>query len=116
MSAVPINLIIEAGADWTTSFNLRDDSGDYLPLSGYLVNANMARNYRKTGTKTSLNGTVSNAATGEITVSLNASETSALIFGRYVYDIVITAPINVGGKKEKVIEGIITVQEGVSTI
>jgi len=116
MSAVPINLLIEAGEDWSVSFNLRDEYGQFINLNNYLVVARMARNYSKTSTKINLNPVITLSSEGEVTLSLNAGQTSDLKFGRYVYDVVITAPLNQGGKKKKVIEGIVTVQEGVTLV
>jgi hypothetical protein len=116
MSAVPINLLIEAGEDWSVSFNLRDEYGQYINLNNFLVVAKMARNYSKTAIKINLNPVITSTPEGEVTLSLSAGQTSELKFGRYVYDVVITAPLNQGGKKKKVIEGIITVQEGVTLV
>lgn len=116
MAAVPINLTIESGADWATSFNLRDENGNYIPLYNYAISAKMARNYSKNANKINLNAIINTASEGEIKLSLTALQTSQLKFGRYVYDVIITAPFSSGGRKDKVIEGIITVQEGVTIL
>jgi pterin-4a-carbinolamine dehydratase len=116
MSAVPINLLIESGEDWSVSFNLRDEYEEYINLTNFVVAAKMAKNYRKTATKINLNPVITTSIEGEVTLTLNSAQTSALKFGRYVYDVIITAPLNQGGKKKKVVEGIITVQEGVTIL
>jgi hypothetical protein len=116
MSAVPINIVIEPGEDWSASFNLRDDYGQYINLTSFAVAGKMARNYRKTATKINLNAVITTPAEGEITLALNYTQTSALKFGRYVYDVVVTAPLNQGGKKTRVVEGIITIQEAVTIV
>lgn len=116
MSAVPINLLIESGEDWSVSFNLRDEYEQYINLTSFAVVAKMARNYRKAATKINLNAAITMPAEGEVTLTLNSTQTSGLKFGRYVYDVIITAPLNQGGKKKKVVEGIITVQEGVTIL
>lgn len=116
MSAVPINLLIESGEDWSVSFNLRDEYEEYINLTSFAVAAKMAKNYRKTATKINLNPVITTSTAGEITLTLNSTQTSALKFGRYVYDVIITAPLNQGGDKKKVVEGIITVQEGVTIL
>lgn len=116
MAAVPINLTIESGADWSTSFNLRDVNGNYSSLYNFAISAKMARSYSKTANKINLNAIISIPSEGEIKLSLTALQTSQLKFGRYVYDVILTAPFSSGGKKDKVIEGIITVQEGVTLL
>ena len=51
------------------------------------------------------------ATTGEITISLTAAQTNALVAGRYVYDAEITSA---GGTVTRVIEGQIEVTPGVT--
>lgn len=114
-TAVPINLTIENGEDWEVSFNLRDDTGDFLDLAGYTVTAKMAKNYTST-IKYDLNPQIVIAAQGLIKLQMPNSggnfitKTQDIKPGRYVYSIFIDS---VSGKTEKVIEGIITVNPSV---
>lgn len=115
MSAVPINLIIENGEDWEVSFNLRDDLGNFLDLTGYTVTAKMAKNYTTT-VKYDLNAQIVISAQGLIKLQMPNSggnfitKTQDIKPGRYVYSIFIDS---VTEKTEKVIEGIITVKPSV---
>lgn len=115
MAAVPVNLLIENGEDWEVSFNLRDEYGNFLPLTGYTVDSKMAKNYSST-TKYSLNAQIINPAQGLIKLSMPNSggllvtKTQDLKPGRYVYNVFITDTL---GKTDKVVEGIITVNPSV---
>ena len=113
MTAVNENLLIEAGTDFDVYFTLRDENSNYINLSNYAIVAKMSKSYYSSS-KISLNIVVTNASIGEIRLRLSSSVTSTLLPGRYVYDIVITAPINQGGQKTRVLKGIITVDPGVS--
>ncbi len=114
-TAIPVNLQIEIGADWEVSFNLRDENGNFLDMTGYAVSAYMARNYTTT-TKYSLGATVTDVTTGEVKLSMANSggslvqKTTDLKKGRYVWNLFITSP---GGTTDKVIEGVVTVMPGV---
>ena len=60
---------------------------------------------------TAFTGTVSNANLGLITISLTASQTNALVAGRYVYDVEITSG---AGVITRVLEGQLEVTPGVT--
>ena len=69
---------------------------------------------RKSYYSTSYNiitSTVTGNANGEITMSMTAANTANLIPGRYVFDLVITAPTTI---KTRVVEGVIVVTPGVT--
>lgn len=114
-TAVPINLTIEQGTDFAVEFNLRDENGDYINLSGYTVTAKMARNYTTT-TKYSLNPVILDSATGLIRLSMPdtggslITKTGDLKAGRYVYNVFVNS---LTGVSNKVVEGVITVVAGV---
>ena len=115
MAAVPINLNIDNGEDWSVSFNLRDEYGDYIDLNGHTVSALMAKNYTSS-IKYSLNPEITDPSTGLITLSMPNSggqlvtKTQDLKPGRYVYSLFVTTP---NGRTDKSIEGIITVNPSV---
>ena len=55
--------------------------------------------------------TVTDAAAGQITMTMSAANTSNVSSGRYVYDVLITSGASV---KTRIIEGIITVLPSVT--
>ena len=74
------------------------------------VDAAISKHHAST-TKTNFSAAISNAAGGEIKLTLTDTQTAALAAGRQVYDILLTAP---DGTKERVVEGMALVRDGVT--
>ena len=104
------NIFIDQGATFTTTVTVTDANGDAVNLSGYSVAAQIRKTFLSS-TATSFTATISNASSGEITISLTPTQTAALEAGRFVYDVVITAS---GGTKTRVVEGQVTVNPSVT--
>ena len=105
------NIFIDQGSDFSTTVTINDTSGDPLDLTGYTALAQIRKTYAST-TATDFGITFVNPRSdGQITISLTDNQTSALEFGRYVYDLLIT---DTGGNKTRVVEGIATVNPSVS--
>ena len=114
MAAVA-NLIIDQGSTFTSDITVKDANNNAFNLTGYTVEAKLAKGYSSTRTRTSMTGTIAaDATTGVITLSLTAAQTAALDAPeRYVYDVEITQTSS--GAVTRVIEGIITVRPNVTT-
>tara|TARA_R110002153_G_scaffold231075_1_gene384333 strand:+ start:280 stop:606 length:327 start_codon:yes stop_codon:yes gene_type:complete len=97
------NLVIDQGTTFSVTINVAADDGSALDLSDYTVSAQIRKSYH-TNTYTAFTTAKVNL-TGEITLSLTATQTSALKYGRYVYDLEIAS----SSETVRVIEGIITV-------
>ena len=104
------NIFIDQGATFTTTVTVTDANGDAVNLSGYSVAAQIRKTFLSS-TATSFTATISNASSGEITISLTDTQTTALEAGRFVYDVLITAS---GGTKTRVVEGQVTVNPSVT--
>ena len=104
------NIFIDQGATFTTTVTVTDANGDAVNLSGYSVAAQIRKTFLSS-TATAFTATISNAASGEITISLSPTQTTALEAGRFVYDVLITAS---GGTKTRVVEGQVTVNPSVT--
>lgn len=105
MAAVS-NLVIDQGTTYSVTITVNDDTGVARDLSGFTARAQMRRSYYTTS-NTALTVSVSSPADGEISMSLSATQTSALKAGRYVYDLeLVSANANI---VERIVEGIITV-------
>ena len=100
-------LFLEQYADFSTYINVDDLQGDAINLAGYSASSQMRKSYYSS---TSYNFVVqiSDAAKGEITLSMNAANTANMSPGRYVYDLNITANSVV----TRVVEGIVVVSPG----
>jgi hypothetical protein len=113
MAATPINFNIDAGADFSAELTLTDDNGLPINLTSFALAAKYSKSYTN-ATKTTINISIVNAAAGKIKITLTAAQTALMTSPRYVYDVVITAPINFGGTKTRVIEGLLYVSQGVT--
>ena len=80
MSAVPVQLTIFRGSDFTVDLTVRQYTGQALPLTGYTVTAFMARNYT-TNVKYDLHPTVENPSNGTITLNVKDAISLTLLGG-----------------------------------
>lgn len=110
MAAVK-NLYIDQGSDFSAQITIYDDNNSPWNLTGYTGAAKIRKSYYSTNY---VNFTVSfNAVrtTGIVILELSASQTSIMEQGRYLYDVVLS---DSSGKKTRVIEGIVTINPGVT--
>ena len=104
------NIFIDQGATFTTTVTVTDSNGDAVNLSGYSVAAQIRKTFLSSSA-TAFTASISNASSGEITILLTDTQTTALEAGRFVYDVLITAS---GGTKTRVVEGQVTVNPSVT--
>ena len=103
-------LLIEQGASFSTTVNVEDTAGSAVNLSSYTAASQMRKSYYSS-TYSTISSIVTGIANGEITLSMTSANTANLAAGRYVFDLVITAPDTT---KTRVVEGIIVVSPGVT--
>ncbi len=112
MAAVYVNnLVINSGADFSQSFTLEGSNNSAFDLTNYQVDAQMRK---WSGSSVAITFTTiveSPPTSGKIFISLSSEDTTNIKPGRYVYDIVITSPLS---SKNRVIEGMVLVREGVT--
>jgi len=75
-------------------------------LTGYSVASQMRSTHDSSSIAATITGTVSNASSGQITLSLTNTQTSAIEEAMYVYDVEITSG---AGSVTRILEGNITV-------
>jgi len=107
--AIIANLYIDQGTDFSITVDVTDSAGDILDLNGYTAAAQIRKTY-SSSTVSATFGTSIAAATGQVTLSLDDTQTAALNAGRYVYDLNITS----GSNTTRVIEGQAIVTPGVT--
>jgi hypothetical protein len=101
-------LFLEQYADFSTNINLDDTQGDAINISGYSASSQMRKSYYSS-TAYNFNVVISNAAQGEILISMDSANTANMSPGRYVYDLTITDPNSI---VTRVVEGIVIVSPG----
>ena len=99
------NITIDQGTTFSLTINLTNDDNSAKNLANYTIASQMRKSYEAT-TKTDFT-TAKVDATGEVTISLTAAETTAVKAGRFVYDVEITGTDPV--ETLRVLEGLVTV-------
>lgn len=99
------NIVIDQGTTFSLDINLTNDDGSAKDLANYTVASQMRKSY-EASTKTDFT-CVQVDASGKVTISLTATQTSAIKAGRYVYDVEITGTSPV--ETLRVLEGLVTV-------
>jgi len=107
--ALTKNLVIDQGATFYANIQYQDTNKNPISLSGYNVRSKMRTSYDSPNAAI-LTATITNASTGNISLYLDASNTSLLHYGRYVYDVEAYS----GNSVIRIQEGSITVTPGVS--
>jgi len=109
--AVPaVNITIEQGADFASSFTITNSDGTVFNL---LNNSAVAKLKKFPESTTSYSFSTSiTVSTGKITLSMTDTVTSTIPAGRYYYDILITNSVT--GLKTRVIEGMAFVSAAIS--
>lgn len=107
--AIKANLIIDQGADYSTTINVTDDDDTVIDLTGYTGAAQMRKHYTSVtfyAFDVSINGPL-----GIVTLSMAANSTNNIPAGRYVYDCELT---DTQGKTSRLVEGIVTITPNVT--
>lgn len=104
--AIISNLLMEQGATFSVTIGYNRTDGTSKDLTNFTARSQMRKSYYSANAVT-FSANVTDAANGEITISLTPAETANVKSGRYVYDLEIED--NEYGDVERVVEGIITV-------
>lgn len=110
MAAVK-NLYIDQGSDFVVEIAIYDDNNAPWNLSNYIGEAKIRKSYYSTNYVDFVVSFAATRTSGKVILELTSSQTSSLEQGRYLYDVVLTNPF---GKKIRVIEGIVTINAGVT--
>jgi hypothetical protein len=101
--AYKVNIVIDQGATFNTSFTLIDATDTPIDFSSYTANSQMRKSYTSS---TSYAFSVGLGNNGVITLSMSANTTGSITAGRYLYDVEVQDPSAV---RSRVVEGIVTV-------
>ena len=97
------NLYVDQGTDFSAIVTLKNQDGTTLNLTGFTVASQFRKSYQSSSS-TNFTVTIYNAVQGKIRMQLPAATTSALLPGRYLYDVEITSPSN---ERKRALEGIL---------
>jgi hypothetical protein len=101
--AQKINIVIDQGTTFNTTFSIVDSNDDPIDFSTYTANSQMRKSYSSSNAYTF---SVAMTSSGAVTLSMTANTTSSITAGRYVYDVEVQ---DVSGVRSRIVEGIATV-------
>ncbi len=105
--AAYVELFMDQGATFNNVINLTDDiTNDTINISGYTIRSQMRRSYYSTNPSANITCSITDAANGEITLTLSASATANLKAGRYLFDV---QTVDTSNNVVRILEGIMTV-------
>jgi hypothetical protein len=108
--AVPaVNIEIEQGADFTSTFTITNNDGTVFNMSNASAVAK-AKKHPTAGVAYTFSTSIV-SSTGKITLEMSDNVTASMDAGRYYYDILLTSA---GGDKTRVIQGMALVTAGIS--
>lgn len=103
--ATNANIFLDQGSDFSAIVTLNNQDGTPIVLT----NATVASQFRKSytsSTATNFTVTIYNAIQGKIRMQLSAAASSAIVAGRYLYDVEVVFPT---GEKKRALEGIVVI-------
>jgi hypothetical protein len=106
MSSAYTDLYIDAGADFSTTFDLVADDGTPINIQGYSFRSQIRKSYYSANATANLTITTVDASNGNTIISIDAANTANIFPGRYVYDIKM---IDTSNTTTRILEGIATI-------
>jgi len=106
--AQSINIYMDQGASFVTTFNIVDANNIPVNLSIYTPKSMMRLSYAST---TSYSFSANCFVNGAIILTMNAATTANISSGRYVYDVDLT---DSSGNVSRVVQGIVTLTPSVT--
>ncbi len=108
------NIFIDQGADFSTTVTVSDGTGSAIDLTSYTAIAQIRKSYSSSTATSFTVEFATDRTTGELTVSLTDTQTTALEAGRYLYDVLITNGATSPATSTRVVEGIATINPSIS--
>lgn len=106
--AAYVELYMDQGTTFNNIINLTDDyTNANINVAGYIIRSQMRRSYYSANAAANITCQITNAATGEITLSMSPEQTANVKAGRYLFDVEMTNPIE--NSTTRILEGIIVV-------
>ncbi len=112
--AYGVNLTIDTGADFKSTFKVLKTDKSAFNFTGYSGSSQMTKSVAigaSMGVGATFNVGFTSAAGGEFAISLGSTDTRSLKKGRHVYDILVSS----GSTIYRIVSGDIMVQGGISS-
>lgn len=107
-----VELYLDQNATFTNVINITDDlTNTPINVGAYTITSQMRRSYYSANASANIVCQITDAANGEIRMSLDAANTANLKPGRYLFDV---RSADNAGSVTRLVEGIITVTPSVT--
>lgn len=107
-----VELYLDQGTTFNNVINLTDDiTNTPINIAGYTATSQLRRSYYSANASANITCSITNAANGEVTLSMTAANTANLKPGRYLFDV---KSDDGAGSVTRLVEGIITVTPSVT--
>lgn len=106
--AAKVNILIDQGATFTTSYTILDDSDQPVDFTTYTGQSQMRKTYTSSNSHAFTVGLHSN---GQIDLAMTANTTASIVAGRYLYDVEVVAS---SGIVSRLVEGIATITPNIT--
>lgn len=111
--AAYVELYVDQGTNFKNVIYITDDlTNAYVNISGYIVKSQLRRSYYSANASANINCQITDAANGEITLTLEPGVTSNIRSGRYLFDVTATDQYQF---TSRILEGIVTLLPRVTT-
>ena len=104
-------LFVDQFSDYSTIITLTNSDGSFTNLSGYSVVSQIRSSYSTQNSTANLTCTITDAANGNITISLPANVSANISPGRYFYDVRTMSP---AGANTRILQGILELSADVT--
>ena len=105
-------LEIEQWASFSRVITVRQSDGTAQNLVNFTISSQMRKSPYSSSSIT-LHAALSDAPNGQITIAESAANTGNIAPGRYLYDVLSTSP---GGLVQRLVEGIVVVNPGITHV
>jgi hypothetical protein len=106
-----VELYIDQGEDFSSTIVWQDEVTNlYQNVEGYVLSSSLRKSLLSTNTSGNLVCSVSDAANGQITMSMDAANTSNLRPGTYLFDVKYT----INNNTKRLMEGIVIVSTAIT--
>jgi hypothetical protein len=107
-----VEIYIDQGSNFNNIINLTNDvTNTPINVAGYTISSQLRRSYYSANASGNLTCSVTDAANGEITMTMTPANTANLRAGRYVFDVRLE---DATGAVSRPLEGMVTVTPRVS--
>lgn len=99
-------LTVDQGSTFESTIDLVTDDGAAINVAGYVFSGQIRKSYYSANATANITIIITDAANGNVTMSMNAATTANIKAGRYLYDVKM---VDASNTVTRLVEGVITI-------